>query len=201
MGDAAALVSARDFFDEMVHRALNERGLQTHVAVHAYLVDLLEFYMNTDNLYDATQEDGKRRIDTLAEMWLKASNTEPPKKNELLKKLGDTSLYISGFFGDSLTRKLVDVDYYVQLGGSAYSSLANYTDDESTALVYEEFSGKFSHFVDVLGFISHESMIQSNKDLLRLYDRYLKTGSELAREKLLEKGILPVDSKASKLKN
>ena len=41
-----------------------------------------------------------------------------------LKQVGDTSLYVAGFFAESLTRSLVDVDYYVGLGQNAYAQLA-----------------------------------------------------------------------------
>ena len=54
-----------------------------------------------------------------------AQNSEPIVRFELLKKLGDRSLYISGFFADSLQRKVVDVDYYAEMGGVAYGALAD----------------------------------------------------------------------------
>ena len=41
-----------------------------------------------------------------------------------MKQVGDTSLYVAGFFAESLTRSLVDVDYYVGIGQSAYAQLA-----------------------------------------------------------------------------
>ena len=47
-------------------------------------------------------------------------------------------------------------------------------------------------FVDVLTYISHTSFIKSNESVLRLYDKYMTTGSELAREKLTEMGVLPL---------
>ncbi|MNL70447.1 hypothetical protein D3C87_1954520 [compost metagenome] len=50
-------------------------------------------------------------------------------------------------------------------------------------------------FVDVLTFISHQSLIKSDQSILRLYDRYLRTGSELAKDKLIEAGVLTVPSR------
>ena len=43
-----------------------------------------------------------------------------PAQRASLKQIGDVSLFVSGFFSDSLRRKLVDVDYYVSIGGVAY---------------------------------------------------------------------------------
>ena len=41
-----------------------------------------------------------------------------------LRSVGDQSLFITGFFADSLNRSLVDVDFYIHLGELAYRSLA-----------------------------------------------------------------------------
>lgn len=157
-----------------------------------YLARLLEYYITTDNLFDDTDAaNGKKRRSTLAELFLRAQQSEPSVKRSLLKKLGDTSLYISGFFGDSLKRKIIDVDYYAELGGTAYGALAGDTDEIELGEVYVDLSRRFIHYVDVLTYISQKASIQSDADILRLYDRYIATGSELAREQLLEKGVLP----------
>ena len=76
------------------------------------------------------------------------------------------------------------------MGGNAYGSLAGVETVSERALLCEEFSNKFVEFVDVLTYISQKSLVQTNKDLLRLYDRYLSTGSRLAKEELIEKGLL-----------
>jgi hypothetical protein len=54
-------------------------------------------------------------------------------------------------------------------------------------------------FVDVLTFISETTAIQSDQSVLRLYDRYVRTGSALAKEKLIELGVIPVDAEQAKI--
>ncbi|MCB0370524.1 MAG: hypothetical protein KDD45_14145, partial [Bdellovibrionales bacterium] len=63
--------------------------------------------------------------------------------------------------------------------------------------VYGIFSRQFAEFVDTLAYISQKSMVSNNQSVLRLYDKYLKTGSEVAKEKLVEMGIVtvPIDKK------
>ena len=107
----------------------------------------------------------------------------------MLKKLGETSLYISGFFGDSLQRKLVDLDYYVNMGGTAYAALSGCVSENPSSKVFKEISEKFVMFVDVLGYISGKATGGSNQSILRLYEKYMRTGSELARDQILEKGL------------
>lgn len=181
LGIVSVLESPEGYFTEVVTSAIEKRKLVTSPEASKYLVDLLEANLITANVTFNS---------TLAEALLIAYQAERSVKIGLLKKLGDTSLYVSGFFGDSLRRKIIDIDYYADIGGAAYANLASEVPNESQAQVYREFSVKFSDYVDLLTYISQNSLIQSNQDLLRLYERYVLTGSELAKEQLVEKGLL-----------
>jgi hypothetical protein len=183
--------SMSDYFKEQIVAAIDSRKLHTAPLTVEYLTHLLEHYAVSQNLF-------ANRKATLAEMYLKAFSPETPNRAELLKSLGDVSLYISGFFGDSLNRKIVDIDYYADMGGAAYGGLAVLIDEDPHVPVYQEFSQRFMEFVDLLTFVSQRTMIQTNSDLLRLYDRYVSTGSRLAEEQLIAKGLLQVGQAASK---
>ncbi|MBC7372335.1 MAG: hypothetical protein H7326_12255 [Bdellovibrionaceae bacterium] len=187
-------MSPADFFKDQVRQGLARRKLETYPQVETYLVDLLQHYLDARNLFEPEfDEFGKKNPKTLAEMYLHANSTDDQTlKIEMLKKLGDRSLYMSGFFGDSLQRKIVDVDYYVNMGGVAYATLAGCVRQDTSAKVFTTMSRQFIDFVDVLTYISHNSFVKSNESILRLYDRYLTTGSELAKEKLTEIGVLPM---------
>ena len=188
------------YFAELVRKGIENRKLKTAPQVETYLIGLLQHYLDARNLFQSTNsESGRKTPETLAEMYLLAQNSEAAVKAELLKRTGDRALYISGFFGDSLQRKLADVDYYVEMGGQAYRSLAHCTREDTMAKVYETISFQFIDLVDVLTHISQNSMIQSNQGLLRLYERYVRTGSELAREKLVEMGVLTLPKDQLKL--
>ncbi len=193
------LESPRDFFADKVEDAFKRLKFEPLPLSRHYLVNLLQHYIFSSNLFPPDDETGKAKRQTLAELYLQAQNSPSPVRTDLLKKLGDSSLYISGFFGDSLNRKVVDIDYYVDMGGVAYKALSSSSQDENTSQMFGEFSLRFPEFVDVLTFISQESMIQTNGDLLKLYDRYMATGSRLAEEQLLEKGLLNADLQKSKL--
>jgi hypothetical protein len=98
-------------------------------------------------------------------------------------------LFISGYFSDSLNRSLVDVDYYIALGERAYGSLAR--TDDTLSDVFDELAEKFSGFVDVLGEVSERSSLASNTDVLRLYEKWLKTKSRRSGDLLARQGIVP----------
>jgi len=184
IGKSSVLTSSDGYFSEVVAAAIEKRKFDTTPFASKYIVHLLESFLASANVSLPS---------TLAETYLKAQQSERIVKIELLKKLGDTSLYISGFFGDSLRRKIVDIDYYAEIGGAAYGNLASELGAEHTGHVYGEFSRRFLDYVDLLTYISQSSLVQSNQDLLRLYERYVLTGSELAREQLIEKGLLATD--------
>ncbi len=187
------LLSPKEYFAEMVQSGFSKRNIKKNPAVEVYLVDLLAHYLDARNLFDEpTKENGEKNPSTLAEMFLTASNSDHLEKIGLLKKLGDRTLYISGFFGDSLSRKVVDIDYYVEMGGAAYGSLADCVREDDLAYVYNTFSTRFVEFVDVLTYISQQSFVQNDESILRLYERYIKTGSEVARQKLIEMGVMIV---------
>ncbi|MBX7230615.1 MAG: hypothetical protein K1X29_00885 [Bdellovibrionales bacterium] len=184
--------SPRPFFTEVISTSLQKRKIETSNQTKFYLVDLLEHYMFAANLF--LNNEAPQRNQTLAETYLQSFSAEPSMRMELLKKLGDTALYVSGFFGDSLQKKIIDIDYYVDIGGSAYNLLSRATENHLTAQVFNDLSSRFLDYMDLLTHISQQLLIQSNQDILRLYDRFLSTGSKLAQEQLIERGVLTTKS-------
>jgi hypothetical protein len=84
----------------------------------------------------------------------------------------------------------VDVDYYMALGGYAYGSLGKF-DEERLAALFAELAQRFGEFADVLAEVSERAGLTSNTDLLRLYEKWLRTGSRRNGQLLAEKGIVP----------
>ncbi len=117
--------------------------------------------------------------------------TEPMQQKQQFKHLGDVSLYVAGYFQDSLNLKAVDVDYYIQVGGAAYQSVAARAEEDPKQSTYLELAEKFAGCVEVLAEISEKTLPRSEKDLLRLYEVWVKTRSDRAAKALQEAGILP----------
>lgn len=187
-------------FSEAVKEACKQRQIKTLPEVEIYLVQLLRYYLDSRNLHRPIPEDSTEKPpETFAEMYLTAMNLENTKKKELMRIVADRALYMTGFFAESLQRKSVDIDYYVEIGSAAYSNLYSWTKENSLADVYKVFSKRFIEYVDVLNYISEKSMIQADQNVLRLYDHYMRTGSDLAREKLYELGVVPVSKEQLKV--
>ena len=182
--------SAKEYFRELVQDGMKKRGVEAEFVVKEYLAFLLEYYLDVRNLFVKKEGTSERSLQTLAEMFLKANST-PNKsvRKNMLKQTAETSLYISGFFGESLNRKTVDIDYYVDMGSNAYAILAD-NENSIFSYIYIECAEKFLSFMEVLSYISDHSFMKNNENILNIYEHYLRTGSELAQEKLLKKGIL-----------
>ena len=82
------------------------------------------------------------------------------------------------------------MDYYVAIGGFAYQTLSR-VESDTFSPVFAELGDKFVAFVDVLSEVSERSSCTSNADLLRLYERWLKTGSQRSGQLLIERGVVP----------
>lgn len=184
------LVSCKDYFAEVIDEGIEKTKFCPSQMARLYLLEILEQFLSSENLFEKKTDKESGSTGTLAEMLLIATNEKQNVKINLLKKLGDTSLYMSGFLGDSLNYKLVDIDYYADIGCVAYQRLSKTINDSSFQELYMEFATEFINFMDLLTFFSHKANIQTNTDLLRLYDRYIKTGSRIAEEFLKTKGLI-----------
>jgi hypothetical protein len=184
---AEALVrneSPGEYFRELVEAAMKRQHLAARELTSFYLVNLLTGFVHFDRSATPPEDEA------LGIRFVKALHAAGVRQRDELRQVGDLSLFISGFFADSLTRSLVDVDYYMYLGEYAYGSLAR-QNDETFGDVFDELSGKFAAFVDVLGEVSERSALASNADLLRLYERWLRTRSRRSGELLAARGIVP----------
>jgi len=186
-------------FTEVVKEACQIRQIRAQPVVEVYLVQLLRFYLDTKNLHNTQTDSSERPPDTFAEMYLQALNAEPNRRRDLMRVVADKSLYLTGFFGESFRRKTVDLEYYADIGSAAYSNLHSWCREDGISKVYKIFSNRFMDFVEVLNYISEKSLVQSDQNVLRLYDRYLRTGSALAREKLNELGVITLSKEQLKL--
>jgi hypothetical protein len=174
--------SAVEYFKQLVDEALAHQRIAAQELTAFYVVQLLAGYLQ--------QREGEDRAEPLALKLARALEAGGFEQRTTLRQIGDTSLFVSGFFSESLRRKLVDVDYYVSIGGYAYNALSRQETD-ALSPVFAELATKFGGFVDVLSEVSERSACSSNSDLLRLYEKWLKTGSAHSGQLLIERGVVP----------
>jgi hypothetical protein len=173
--------SAVEYFKDLVDRALTHQGVATQELTSYYVVQLLAgFLQQPENL-----DDGP-----LSVRLVRALESGGMRQRASLKQIGDLSLFIAGFFSESLNRKMVDVDYYATIGGRAYHALSR-VETDTFSPVFAELGSKFVDFVDVLSEVSERTSCATNVDLLRLYEKWVKTGSRRSGQLLVERGVVP----------
>jgi len=180
--------SAHEYFRELVSDALSHRRLQIQEMTEFYLVDLQNRFLARETLF-AARPDGTAAAEPLAVILLRALSARRERRFQDLRKLGDTSLFVSGFFGDSLARSAVDVDYYIAMGERAYDALRGARELAGAGELYGELARRFPDFVDLFAEIAELSDLRSNRGLVRLYERFLATGSERVAQLLRDRGV------------
>jgi hypothetical protein len=181
--------SAQEYFRELVSDALAQRQLRVQDATEFYLVNLLSQHLQRGRLFTEGPE-GELAAEPLAFILKRALEGDREARWRNLKRLGDTSLFVSGFFGDSLARSLVDVDYYISMGERAYDALSEDARGPLGAQeLFGELSERFPQFVDLFAEIAELSQLRSNRGLLKLYERFLLTGSQRVAARLRERGV------------
>ncbi len=187
------LLSPQDFFRNQVTEASQSLSLKLPEDIEFYLVNLLcEFVsplamrIGEENVLDKP----------LALMMAKAMDSSPDDQIKVLKRLGDTSLYVSGYFQDCFKRKAVDVSYYMDMGSVAYEKTAklmrDYKHDNHFSKVYSTLSQEFKKLVAVIMEVA-ESLVASRKDdILGTYLKWQSTHSQRLRRILEDQGVEPV---------
>lgn len=86
-----------------------------------YSADLLNRFCLTEDFFEI--QEGRIREKILGLKLLEATQLSPQEQVRVLRDVADTSLIVSGYFSDSLRKKLVDASYYGQIGRNAYEQL------------------------------------------------------------------------------
>ena len=203
-GDSAPQLIPVNNLTEFFRDALDDALAHQHVTLDAhtahYVVSLLTLYSRTE-VSHADTRPGQRWVG-LAQLLAKAAEAPTPAEREaILQRMGDVSLFVAGFFAHGFERRLIDVDYHIAMGGRAYATLASTTSGPRRALVevFDELARKFQRVVEAVGEIADSAHVWSQKDVLRLYEVWLKTGSPRARALLQQLGVsaTPVSMRAS----
>jgi hypothetical protein len=174
-----------DFFRGLLREALVEQRVEPSETAEFYLVQLLEQFVRPGPNYFERP---------LALEYLESFDQSPSERYPKLKRVGDTALFVSGVFTESLEASMVGAEYYTALGGLAYRNLATLP---GTALgkavvpLFTELATRFADFVRVLSQMSLQEIFASDRDTLRIYRRWVLTRGARDAALLVRRGIIP----------
>lgn len=186
------VASMREYFRETLQRTLQKRGTSLTDTAQVYVVNLLTEFARSEHAFAGT-ERGERF--GFVDLLQRAQDSEPQEALRIYKHMGDSSLYLTGFFAESVERSSVPVDYYVAMGGSAYDAVARImrpTAATSSAL-FSELADRFEELVELLCAMSlhgEKSRKLDDARVLGLVDRYRRTGKREVLEALKAQGVV-----------
>ena len=194
--DIALTANIEDFFGVALERALAGRQLPATVAAVRYVVVLLCDFARADNEHRPVLER------PLTLLFRDALETAGAERFRRLRRLGDGILYVLGFFGSSVSRRGADRGYVMTVGSSANRHAAAMLSvgggGQAGTDVLGELAVKYPGFVDVISDIADDvavSAARTDEAVVRLYERWLETGSERLAERLGALGVVPVSSR------
>ena len=188
------LVTEKDldsYFKSSILSALSNQHVDASEHTVVYLSSLLVHFSQTEHLYEKT-EDGYQ-LKPLALYYTDYTDAKgTSERSHALRRLGDVALFICGLYSQSLNRKVVDIDYYIAMGGGAYARLAHDLQPHKQVFIdiFAELANNFVDYMDVLSEIT-EAQHSSHSDILRQYEIWLRSGSKAAKKRLMTQGIIP----------
>ncbi|MEZ4294591.1 MAG: hypothetical protein R3B70_06420 [Polyangiaceae bacterium] len=182
--------SMNQFFQDVVADALKARRVEATTETTGYLVGLLCEYAHPG------EEAHSPFSEPLTFLLRDALETTGPERLTRLRTVGDGVLYAIGFFGDHLTQRGADRKYIEQVGATAYehaAAMIRLRHRTAEPSIFSELAAKFARFAAVLGDVAEETigaMVRDSQSLVRVYERWLKTGSSRLAGELGLHGIV-----------
>lgn len=141
------------YFRQELSTAFEKLDVEASEETEAYLVQLLDGYSRLN------PEDAEAvGFDKPAALILgEAMNSPGERRIEIYRQLGDASLFNCGFFEGYISRRLVDVEYYQDVGRLAYQKLAHlFSAKDSSQMfcgIYDELAGNFEGMVEAFNWL------------------------------------------------
>lgn len=148
------------------------------------LTDQLESYLISLLMQYADKPGIVKQI--FATAFLDALQKQIQERQTALRNVGDQCLLFAGLFPKAAERKQVKIDYFVDLGRSAYAAISQTTND-----LYSSLAMQFVVMMDVLQCVRHDASLLP----LEAYEQWRLVGSERALQYLRaysEAGIYPI---------
>lgn len=178
------------FFHDLLRDALAVERVELSEASKVYLLGLCTEFAGRDALYAATARD-ERGTPALAELYQRAVMSAPRERFNAYRQLGDIALMVAGFFAPHIERSLVDVDYYVRMGGAAYHQASSLSNTGVRGL-FSQLAASYAQLVEVLTRVAERTTLPVAGDVAALYERFLRNprSSDL-QQRLVRQGLIP----------
>jgi hypothetical protein len=161
------------FFDQL--QDVNKKSISPlmNETIH-YSSMVMDQFGESGKLFELNE--GRVREKILGLKLLESTNMSRVEQRRVLRDIGDTALFVCGFFSPSLNNKIVDSKYYQDLGQIAYQRL-NSIEPESYKIksFYSILSQSFGQLTNIMSVIAQRmaeiSEDQKYSDILIVLDK------------------------------
>ena len=183
MNAAIISVSPAEYFRQRVASVMKQQQAEIDHEVEFYIVNMMCDFIQPQKV--ASSFDQPLALNLLAAM--EATGSEQQLK---FKALGDVSVYVAGFFQESLVRRCTSIDYHAKIGAVAYRALAALVCGRERSL-YEKVAASVTQMIDIMAEVGAAEGMHHSSDILSTYSRWLRNQSERSYKALLAAGIDP----------
>ncbi|HSG03173.1 MAG TPA: hypothetical protein VLA39_05510 [Marinobacterium sp.] len=182
--NAAGRYGLAEYFRIEIEKISNPRA---SADTSCYLSSMLERFARSEIYFSADQDGIGLR--PLALIYEEAYNTSSENERRLLlRQLGDQALFTGAMFPEFYARKGIARDYFIGMGGGAYSYLADRVPSLQEA--FEELSQRFAQMLELVARVLRRYRKLDAQELMALYDRWRQTRDPALGRQLVELGVV-----------
>jgi hypothetical protein len=151
-----------------------------------YSSDVLDKFALSQDFFETSE--GKVREKILGMKLLEATQFNRDEQKKIYKEVGDMSLLVCGYFSESVNKKIVDTQYYAQLGKMAYSHLNNVS---PTFLDIPSFYGMVATCFESMTTLMTILASKSRGEETNLIFKKIMRDEAVSEKEMLASGVLP----------
>ncbi|MEF3254826.1 MAG: hypothetical protein K6348_04590 [Deferribacterales bacterium] len=189
--------------DEIFYDAVDEKEKALKIKLDEYsklyIVNLLKNLVDNRNFFFNKEIDHNR----LGISYMESMHENLFIKVKHLKIIGDLCLVFAGLFPDRYNRKLIDIDYLIRIGEFSFYTLYKIYDRmESLSGLKTLYYSIYLNILKIVGIlieIGRNFKFIDESNILKIYERWEKTGISSFYKILRDNNILPVKQNVLKL--
>jgi hypothetical protein len=145
--------SMQIYFREALDAAIRSSNVVVSEPTQVYVVHLLNEFSRSEVAF-AGADHGEQLI--MVDMLERAFGSNSREALRIFRHMGDSSLYLLGFFKESSKKRIVSNSYYQDIGAQAYSLASDLSRvyAAQSAAIFQELSENFPDVVRLLENIS-----------------------------------------------
>lgn len=175
-----------DYFRERLHEEGDKQRCPPQEDTLWYMGDLLARFGDSEQVF--SYDDGRLDLRPLALLYSDACESRDPRARCLLmRQLGDLALFIGALFPENYRRRGLYKDYFVGMGGGAYSYLSEHA--RHNRHVYSELASTFAAMLELVARACSRHTRFDAADVLRLYQRWQQSRDPQAGRQLQAMGV------------